>query len=80
MHFVYILQSLSKSEEYYTGLTSDLNYRIKQHNAGEVSHTSKFIPWKIISYFAFDNREKAAKFEKYLKSGAGREFAKRFFR
>jgi len=80
MHYVYILQSLSNPIEYYTGLTSDIKSRIQNHNRGDVPHTSKFIPWKIIAYFAFDSRDKAAVFEKYLKSGAGREFAKRFFR
>lgn len=80
MNYVYILQSISKHDEYYTGLTSDLKSRLGKHNRGEVSHTSKFFPWKIIAYFAFDTREKAAKFEKYLKSGTGREFAKKHFR
>ena len=80
MHYVYVLQSITKQDEYYTGLTSDLRNRIGSHNRGEVVHTNKFKPWDIVSYFAFDTREKAARFEKYLKSGAGREFAKRFFR
>ncbi|MCL1902574.1 MAG: GIY-YIG nuclease family protein [Alphaproteobacteria bacterium] len=80
MHYVYILQSISNPNEYYTGLTSDIKNRIQTHNSGGVPHTSKFMPWKIIAYFALDSRDKAAKFEKYLKSGAGREFAKRFFR
>ena len=80
MHYVYILQSASNPSEYYTGLTSNLKNRLQTHNNGEVPHTSKFTPWRLLSYFAFDSREKAAAFEKYLKSGAGREFAKRFFR
>ncbi len=80
MHYVYILQSLSNPNQYYTGLTSDLKNRLSQHNNGYVPHTSKYTPWKLLAYFAFDTRDKAAKFEIYLKSGEGREFAKRHFR
>jgi predicted GIY-YIG superfamily endonuclease len=80
LFYVYVLQSISSPSEYYVGFTSDLKNRIKSHNNSEVPHTSKFTPWKILSYFAFDGKEKAIIFEKYLKSGAGREFAKRFFR
>jgi hypothetical protein len=34
----------------------------------------------LITYTAFDDREKAAAFEKYLKSGSGREFSRRHLR
>ncbi|MDE6571032.1 MAG: GIY-YIG nuclease family protein [Alphaproteobacteria bacterium] len=80
MYYVYILQSISHPTQYYTGMTSDLKTRIQQHNHGYVSHTSKFTPWKLLAYFALDSRDKAAKFEQYLKSGSGREFAKKHFR
>ena len=36
-------------------------------------HTAKFIPWDLVAYFAFKEKDRAAAFEKYLKSGsAGR--------
>jgi predicted GIY-YIG superfamily endonuclease len=79
MMYVYILQSLSNSERFYDGITEDLKERLKQHNAGEVSHTSKYKPWKIKNYFAFEDRKKAYEFERYLKSGSGRAFAKKHF-
>ena len=47
--------------------------------AGEVPHTSKFKPWRIQTAIAFDGKEKACAFEKYLKTGSGREFTKRHF-
>jgi predicted GIY-YIG superfamily endonuclease len=56
-----------------------LKLRLKQHNAGEVAHTAKYRPWKLKSYCAFDDRKKVFAFEKYLKSGCGRAFAKRHF-
>jgi hypothetical protein len=47
-----------------------------KHNAGAVTHTSKFRPWRIKSYIAFADEARAVAFEKYLKSGSGRAFAK----
>lgn len=79
MHYVYILQSMADSERFYQGVTGDLKSRIKEHNAGEVFHTSKYKPWIIKNYFAFNDRKKAYAFEKYLKTGSGRAFAKRHF-
>jgi len=78
-HFVYILRSTAHPERHYTGLTEDLESRLAKHNRGEVSHTSKYRPWQIEVAIAFRSREKAAEFERYLKSGSGRAFAERHF-
>ena len=77
MHYVYLLRSLSHPEQRYTGLTSDLKARLATHNAGEVPHTSKFVPWELRTYVGFSTREQATRFELYLKSGSGRAFASR---
>jgi predicted GIY-YIG superfamily endonuclease len=37
-------------QRYYVGVTADLRARLKKHNAGEVSHTSKYAPWTIKTY------------------------------
>ncbi len=79
MHYVYILRSQIKPGCYYVGLTSELKRRIKVHNNGASSHTAKLRPWVVKTYIAFENRSKAFRFERYLKSGSGREFAKRHF-
>jgi putative endonuclease len=79
MIYVYILQSQSYPDRHYAGITEDLKSRLKQHNAGEVFHTAKYRPWIIKNYFAFNDRQKAYAFEKYLKSGSGRAFAKKHF-
>ncbi len=76
-YFVYILESKVNSAKHYTGITGDLNNRLKKHNEGGVPHTTKYKPWFIKNYFAFRSKEKASSFEKYLKSGSGRAFAKR---
>ena len=76
MQYVYLLQS-ETSEQRYVGVTSDLKQRLANHNAGESPHTSKYAPWKLISYVAFSDSRKARTFERYLKSGSGRAFAKK---
>ena len=77
MFYVYILNSLKETDRMYIGRTSDLENRLKEHNAGESIHTDKYAPWKLMTYIAFDDKEKAVAFEHYLKSGSGRSFAKR---
>ena len=60
-------------------VTKLLHARLAKHNAGDVPHTSKFKPWKIEVYIAFETEEKAIAFESYLKSCSGHAFAKRHF-
>ena len=79
MFYTYILRSIDHPNQRYIGCTADLKARLAKHNAGEVPHTTKFKPWRIQTAIAFDSKEKAVAFEDYLKSGSGREFAKRHF-
>jgi len=74
--YVYILQSLADPQHFYTGITDDLNARLAKHNSGSVPHTAKFGPWRVKTYVAFSDEARAVAFEKYLKSGSGRAFAK----
>jgi predicted GIY-YIG superfamily endonuclease len=76
-HYVYIIASSKPLGRYYVGLTADLATRLGQHNRGEVSHTSTCRPWKIKTAIAFRDRQRAAAFERYLKSASGRAFAKK---
>jgi putative endonuclease len=76
MKYVYILQSVMDREHFYTGITDDLDARLSKHNLGEVAHTSKHRPWRIRTYIAFTDGDRALAFEKYLKSGSGRALAK----
>ncbi len=80
MFYVYYLQSISSPDQFYAGFTSDLKQRLAQHNDGKSLHTSKFTPWKMIGFLAFDQEAKAQQFELYLKTHAGRIFLKRYFR
>jgi predicted GIY-YIG superfamily endonuclease len=85
MRYVYLLQSEAVIDQRYVGITSDLKQRLVEHNAKKSPHTSKYIPWKLVTYIpwklvtyiAFSNARKAENFERYLKSGSGHAFAKR---
>jgi predicted GIY-YIG superfamily endonuclease len=52
------------------------DYR-KINNHGQSAHTAKYKPWELITYVAFKDRSRAISFEKYLKSYAGKAFAKK---
>jgi predicted GIY-YIG superfamily endonuclease len=77
MKYVYFLQSISHPDQNYVGLADDLRTRLKVHNAGGSPHTSKFRPWRLVTYVAFSDPAKAVAFERYMKSGSGRAFAKK---
>lgn len=74
MFYVYIIQSIEQPNQIYTGFTEDLKYRIEEHNTGRSPHTSKFAPWKLIHYSAFEEKKTALNFEKYLKTASGIAF------
>jgi len=75
-----ICSSQAAPDQHYVGLTSDLKRRFADHNSGKASHTSKFTPWRLVNYVAFSDEAKAVAFERYLKSGSGRAFARRHLR
>ncbi len=79
MHYTYILKSVPHPSQSYVGFTTNLKQRLEDHNSGKSPHTNKFKPWNLDFYCAFQNEEKAVNFEKYLKSGSGRSFAKKHF-
>lgn len=50
MWYVYLLESRAAEGERYIGVTSDLKRRIADQSAGKSGHTSKFLPWRIVTY------------------------------
>lgn len=72
MHYVYVLQS-QKNKRLYKGVTNDLKRRINEHNSGAVTFTKALIPWTLVYYEAFLDKQDANREEKFLKSGKGRE-------
>jgi len=77
--YVYLLQSESHPRQRYIGLTEDLDRRLAEHNAGSSPHTSKWRPWKLVVCIRFEDKDKAAAFETYLKEGSGHAFARKHF-
>lgn len=66
MHYVYILKSL-KSHKLYYGFTSDLIRRISEHNAGKNISTKPYIPYELVYYEAYKNKQDAEDRERQLK-------------
>ena len=80
MFYVYLIRSKAFPGQRYVGVTTDFRKRIATHNAGGSVHTSKYKPWKLVSYHAFAEKRRAEEFEFYLKTGSGKAFAtKRFW-
>jgi predicted GIY-YIG superfamily endonuclease len=77
MFYVYILRSQKDPAHFYTGFTKDLKRRLAEHNRSEGHYASTHAPWNLQWYSAFEDETRAHNFETYLKSGSGREFAKR---
>ena len=75
MYYVYLIESTGRAGERYVGVTADLKRRLQDHDSGQSLHTSKFKPWRLVTYVAFSDRHKAEAFERYLKSGSGHAFA-----
>jgi predicted GIY-YIG superfamily endonuclease len=73
--FVYILTCGDGT--HYVGCTSDLNDRLQRHANGWVPATKGRLPVTLLVYHVFGDKHYAFSFEKYLKSGSGRAFAKR---
>ena len=63
MKSVYILESLSHPNGTYVGLANDLRSRFAAHNTGRSPHTAKFMPWRLVTYVAFSDPNKAIAFD-----------------
>lgn len=74
--FVYLLRSTPTNRPYF-GLTSDIATRLAAHNAGQNKSTAPFRPWVLVTLVQFNDAKTAAAFERFLKTGSGRVFAKR---
>jgi len=71
--YTYVLKS-KLDGRFYTGFTSDLDKRLKEHNSGKVHSTKRRIPFEMI-YFEFClNMDDATHREKYLKTTYGKQY------
>ena len=77
--FVYVLRNSDQNPKFYVGLSSDVAARLVDHNAGRCPHTARRRRWELHVVIEFRDEPTAIRFERYLKSGSGRAFAKRHF-
>ena len=80
MRYVYLLQSIEFPDQTYVGLTDELRSRFSEHNRGRSPHTAKLKAWRLVSYVAFSDKQKAIELERYLKTASGRAFANKRLR
>jgi putative endonuclease len=73
--YVYVLKSV-KDELLYTGCTSDLKKRLKEHNLQKVPSTRNRAPFELIYYEFCRNEADAYHREKYLKTAYGKKYIK----
>ena len=60
----------------YVGMSEDYSRRLSEHNSGKTRSTKGYRPWRLLYKEEVTTRIEARKREKYLKSGAGKEFLK----
>ena len=77
LYYAYILESTLKPDTHYSGFSVDPHKRLLDHNAGRCPHICSNKPWRIKALIAFPDKERALAFERFLKSGTGRAFAKK---
>ena len=76
---VYVIRSEVDPARHYTGVTSDIAARLKWHNESPWGYCVRYRPWSLVIAIEFRTETMARRFERYLKSGSGRAFAKRHF-
>ena len=74
-YYVYVLESL-KTGKSYTGLTSNLERRLREHNQGLSRFTRRKGPWRVLYSEEKNSLSEAQKREKFLKTGDGRQALK----
>jgi putative endonuclease len=79
MHYTYVLLS-SEDGEWYTGATSDLKTRLREHIQGEVTSTRFRRPLRLVYYEACLDAADAYRRERYLKTGKGKRYLRQRLR
>jgi putative endonuclease len=72
MFTVYVLRS-KRTGLYYTGSTSDLGRRLKEHNSDVSFSTKNRGPWELVHREDYATRREAMRRERQLKTGKGRD-------
>lgn len=78
MHYVYYLKMCSG--QIYTGSTSNLRNRILEHNRGNVTTTSRYLPVILIGYESYLFKSDAQRREKFMKTTEGKRLFRQQYR
>jgi putative endonuclease len=73
MYWTYVLWS-EKLRKRYVGSATNVDERLKEHNAARSKFTSGGVPWLVIHSESYETVSEARKRELFLKSGVGREW------
>jgi putative endonuclease len=68
---------VSPKRRHYVGLTSDVGGRLHWRNEGPSGVTRASRPWSLVVSLEFGDATITGRFERYLKTGSGRAFARR---
>lgn len=80
MYYVYIIES-KQNKSWYIGYSANLRKRIQDHYSGKGCRTTaRKSDWFLIYYEAYVNKLDALGRERFLKSGAGRKYARKQLR
>ena len=74
--FVYVLRLDKKS--FYTGITNNIDRRLKEHRTKRTGYTSKFSKKEIVFLFKANDRKEARKIEVYIKNVGAKIFLLRY--
>ncbi|OQA02811.1 MAG: GIY-YIG nuclease superfamily protein [Planctomycetes bacterium ADurb.Bin401] len=74
-YYTYVLKC-QKTSTFYTGCTSNLKQRLKQHQKGEVYSTKYKLPVELIYFEGCLDKADAFRRERYLKTGMGKRYLK----
>ena len=72
MYSVYILYSLAL-DRYYVGMTSNIQQRLKKHNANSKGFTKKANDWTVKYIEKYNNKNDAEQRERKIKSWKSRK-------
>jgi len=77
--FVYILMS-QRDGMLYTGMTTNLQRRLREHNSGRVKSTRFRTPLVLVHVERYNTKYEAERRERFLKTGRGRQVKKNLLR
>lgn len=80
MHMYYVYYLLMNNGQIYTGSSSDLKERMREHARGAVTTTSKYLPIRLIGYESYLLKSDAQRREKFMKTTEGKRLFRQQFR